>query len=112
MRLWGRNMDKMLEKLDHLRKEKGLSVFKLTEQAGLSENTVYNWYKKKSQPTIYALKAVCDVLGVSLSYFFAENTLENITAQEEALLRDFRSLNDEQKDLYVKLLNELTKVPK
>ena len=103
-------MDSILARLEALRKEKGLSVFKLTEQAGLSENTVYNWYKKKSQPTIYALKAVCDVLGVSLSYFFAANESENITAQEEALLRDFRALNAEQKELCLKLLNELTKV--
>ena len=48
-------MEDILKKLDKLRKEKGLSIFKLTELAGLSENTIYNWYNKGSKPTIEAL---------------------------------------------------------
>ncbi len=102
-------MEKILQKLDKLRKEKGFSLFKLTELTGLSENTIYNWYNKGSQPTIEALKAVCDALNVSLSYLFAENIGESISAQEEELIALFRNLTAEQKDLYIKLLKELTK---
>ena len=72
-------MEDILKKLDKLRKEKGLSIFKLTELAGLSENTIYNWYNKGSKPTIEALKAVCDVLNVSLSCFFAETINESVS---------------------------------
>lgn len=102
-------MEKILQKLDKLRKEKGFSLFKLTELTGLSENTIYNWYNKGSQPTIEALKAVCDALNVSLSYLFADNIGESISAQEEELIALFRNLTAEQKDLYIKLLKELTK---
>ena len=100
-------MENILQKLDKLRKEKGISIFKLTELAGLSENTIYNWYNKGSQPTIEALKAVCDVLNISLSCFFAENINESISAQEEDLLALFRKLTPSQKELYVQLLIEL-----
>ena len=100
-------MENVLQKLDKLRKEKGISIFKLTELAGLSENTIYNWYNKGSQPTIEALKAVCDVLNISLSCFFAENINESISAQEEDLLALFRKLTPSQKELYVQLLIEL-----
>lgn len=103
-------MDDILNKLDKLRKEKGFSIFKLTELAGLSENTIYNWYNKGSQPTIEALKAVCDVLNVSLSCFFAESINESISAQEEELLALFRPLTSAQKELYIRLLVELNKV--
>lgn len=102
-------MEKILQKLDKLRREKGFSLFKLTELTGLSENTIYNWYNKGSQPTIEALKAVCDALNVSLSYLFADNIGESISAQEEELIALFRNLTAEQKDLYIKLLKELTK---
>ena len=102
-------MENILQKLDKLRKEKGLSIFKLTELAGLSENTVYNWYNKGSQPTIEALKAVCDVLNISLSYFFAENSNESISAQEEELLDLFRGLTPKQKELSKQLLVEFNK---
>ena len=102
-------MEDILKKLDKLRKEKGLSIFKLTELAGLSENTIYNWYNKGSKPTIEALKAVCDVLNVSLSCFFAETINESIAAQEEELIILFRALTPDQKELCKKLLIELTK---
>ncbi len=102
-------MENILQKLDKLRKEKGISIFKLTELAGLSENTIYNWYNKGSQPTIEALKAVCDVLNISLSYFFAENINESISAQEEEFLTLFRNLTPDQKELCKQLLVELNK---
>ena len=103
-------MEDILKKLDKLRKEKGLSIFKLTELAGLSENTIYNWYNKGSKPTIEALKAVCDVLNVSLSYFFSETISESISAQEEEMLTLFRALTPDQKELCKKLLVEFNKV--
>ena len=102
-------MEDILNKLDKLRKEKGISIFKLTELAGLSENTIYNWYNKGSKPTIEALKAVCDALNVSLSCFFAETLNESISAQEEELLTLFRTLSPAQKELCEKLLIELNK---
>ena len=102
-------MEDILKKLDKLRKEKGISIFKLTELAGLSENTIYNWYNKGSKPTIEALKAVCDVFNISLSCFFAENINESISAQEEEILSLFRVLTPEQKELCKKLLIELNK---
>lgn len=103
-------MEDILNKLDKLRKEKEISIFKLTELAGLSENTIYNWYNKGSKPTIEALKAVCDALNVSLSCFFAETLNESISAQEEKLLTLFRTLSPAQKELCEKLLIELNKV--
>ena len=102
-------MENILQKLDKLRKEKGISIFKLTELAGLSENTIYNWYNKGSQPSLEALQAVCDVLNISLSCFFAENINESISAQEEKLLTLFRTLTPDQKELYMQLLVELNK---
>lgn len=103
-----------LEKLTALRKEQGLSIGKLTSLAGLSENTIYNWYKKDKniQPTVYTLKAVCDVLGVSLSCFFAENEKEYLSSQEERLLAAFSKLNEKQRALYLELIEEFTGTPK
>lgn len=57
-------MDDVLKKIDKLRREKNLSVFKLTALSDLSENTIYNWYRKGSSPTLYALRSVCNVLNV------------------------------------------------
>lgn len=89
-----------LEKLTKLRTEAGLSIGKLTTLAGLSENTIYNWYRKGKnvRPTVYALKAVCDVLGVSLSCFFAIDDKEYLSAQEERLLTAFSKVDERYRD--------------
>ena len=102
-------MNEILQKIDRLREEKGLSVFRLTELSGLSENTIYNWYNKGRSPSLSALESVCKVLDISLSCFFAENINESISAQEEQLLGAFRSLTAEQKNLVLQLLNEFEK---
>jgi hypothetical protein len=102
-------MDDVLKKIDKLRREKNLSVFKLTALSDLSENTIYNWYRKGSSPTLYALRSVCNVLNVSMSGVFAENTQEHLSAQEETLLLSFEELDDYQKELCLNLVKELAK---
>ena len=102
-------MDDVLKKIDKLRREKNLSVFKLTALSDLSENTIYNWYRKGSSPTLYALRSVCNVLNVSMSGVFAENKQEHLSAQEETLLLSFEELDDYQKELCLNLVKELAK---
>ena len=101
-------MEQVLKKIDALRKKQGLSIYKLTTQAELSENTIYNWYKKASVPTIEALQAVCRVLDVPLFSLFVTNEAEVLTAQEETLLARFRALSPSQKDLLLRIAQEFS----
>lgn len=102
-------MKELLDKIEKARKEKGLSIYKLTELSGLSENTIYNWYNKNSKPTIYALQAVCNVLDVSLASFFSNNENATLSEQEETLIYGFRRLSTNQKKLFLQVLNEFNK---
>lgn len=53
-------------------RESGMSMCELARKAGLSDNTIYNWFNaRQSQPTVEALKNVCDVLGISLPSLFS-----------------------------------------
>ena len=98
-----------LDKLTKLRADADLSIGKLTELAGLSPNTIYNWYKegRKVQPTVYALKAVCDVLGISLSSFFAIDNKEYLSAQEEQLLTAFSKVDEKYREHILIILEGL-----
>ena len=103
-------MKQILEKIDSLRREKGLSVYKLTIQAELSENTIYNWYKKNYCPTLDALEAVCRVLDISLFSLFATNESEALTSQEEQLISIFRKLSSSEKEILFHLATDLKKL--
>ena len=66
-------MNLILERIKTLTNAKDLTINKLTLMAGLSENTIYNWYNKGSEPSLHALKAICPILGVDLSCFGRRN---------------------------------------
>lgn len=100
-------LDSILTKIDNLCREKSLTKFKLTELAGLSENTIYNWYNKGAIPSIVALQNVCNVLGISLQELFASSNIEQLTVQETNLISAYKLLNDNQRVLILNLVNEL-----
>lgn len=101
-------MEEVLARLKALMKEKHLSIFKLTELAELSENTIYNWYNKGAEPSVHALQAVCKILGVSVSQLFAENETEYLSVQENEIISKFRRLSTSKRELIINLINELS----
>ncbi len=97
----------ILAKIDKIRLQKGLSVFKLTELAGLSANTIYNWYNKNAVPKITALQSICEVLGITLSELFANDEAEAITVHQQLLVVEFARLSENQQRLVLELIHEL-----
>ena len=100
-------MEKVLARLKALIEEKHLTIYKVTELAELSENTIYNWYNKGAEPTVRALQAVCSILGVSISQLFAENELDQLSSQENNLIKKFRKLSESKRKVVISLINEL-----
>lgn len=101
-------MDYVLEKLKNYMADKDLTVYKLTELSGLSINTVYNWYNKGAEPSLGALRSICDVLDISMSELFNEGDSNIYTNKEKKLINKFRTLSERQKDFLVKFLGAFT----
>jgi len=102
-------MDNTLEKLKSYMADKGLTIYKLTEMSALSVNTIYNWYNKGAEPSLHALRAICEVLDISMSEFFDEGNQDFYTNREIKLINKFRTLSEHQKDLLVKFLDAFVK---
>ena len=69
-------MDKkiILNRIDELMKEKGITNYQLKEEAEIS-NTIYQWRKNATRdktrvPSLRSIEKICDYFGVSLAYFF------------------------------------------
>ena len=56
----------LFERTKDTAKLRGISLQQTAEMAGLSKNALYNW--KTKEPSAVSLKAVADVLGVSVDY--------------------------------------------
>ncbi|MUV40616.1 helix-turn-helix domain-containing protein [Levilactobacillus brevis] len=61
----------MFEKIKKIAKERGYSLSQLNDKAGLKTNVIYSW--KTKAPSADKLKAVADVLGVSVDYLIGKN---------------------------------------
>lgn len=67
------------ERLVELRTAKGLTTNKLANLAGVSQSHLREIELGKRNPTVETLTYFCDVLGVSLSDFFADNNEAEIS---------------------------------
>jgi transcriptional regulator with XRE-family HTH domain len=56
----------VLDRIKEISKKRGLSLNKVNELSGLGTNIVYSW--KTKRPSAESLKAVADVLNVSVDY--------------------------------------------
>ena len=54
------------------RTHKGLTASGLAKRLGVVQGAVSNWECGRTEPTQSRLRAICDVLGISVVEFFAE----------------------------------------
>ncbi|MGN0162562.1 MAG: helix-turn-helix domain-containing protein [Candidatus Ornithomonoglobus sp.] len=78
-------------RIKELREQKGITVNKLANLAGISQSYLRDVELGKKNPTVETLSYFCDALGVSMKYFFDDNIEGNIF-----LLSAISKLSNEQ----------------
>lgn len=99
------------EKLRALRKQKGLTLDKLADAAGLSKSYLWELENRESQrPSAEKLTALADVLGVSAPYFIEEDVRKPQERHfDEAFFRDYQKLEPEAKEQLRKIIKAFKK---
>ena len=59
-----------LDRIKKISKQRGFSLTKVNDMANLGTNTIYSW--KHKEPGINNLKAVANVLNVSVDYLLGK----------------------------------------
>jgi len=91
------------KKITFLREQKGLTVNKLANQAGISQSFLREIELGNKKPTIETLSLVCGALDVSLRDFFDDSFQTNL--ENDQLLQEIFRLKPEQ----IRLLTEFLK---
>lgn len=100
---------------------RGISLQQTAEKAGLSKNAIYNW--KTKEPSTVSLRAVANVLGVSVDYLLGNtdemhstrtepelpNDLEEVLKQVNPLTFCGAELTDDQKMLLYNMAKEMSR---
>lgn len=83
----------MFERIEFISKKRGMSLREVNEKAKLGTNAIYRW--KKQVPSVDKIKAVANVLGVSVDYLLgkseSQTTSDNKDLDVEEAIDSMRS---------------------
>ena len=95
------------EKLRELLDQSGWTEYRLARNAGLSDSTIINIFKRNTVPSIPTLEAICKGFGITLAQFFAEGEMVEITPELQEIFRAWRYLTPEQKEALLHLMDTM-----
>ena len=103
----------IIQRLNELRLERNMSVYRLSELTGINQSTLANTFSRKIVPSIKNLTLLCEAMGITPAQFFTEQEApELLTAEEERLLQDLRSLPEELKESIADLVRKVASLPR
>ena len=85
------------ERLQQLLRERNWTEYRLAKEGGLSMSTLQNIYKRNTIPTIDTLERICKTFGITLSQFFAEGEVIDLSPELKRLFDGWVNLTQEQK---------------
>ena len=95
------------ERIFLLMDKNGLSQKEFSEQTGISQSTISDWKRKKTNPSADKILKICEVLHVTPNELLSEGTVHDdgrtdyvfaLNRDEEVVLESFRSLESRQKE--------------
>lgn len=95
------------ERLQQLLKERGWSEYRLAKSCGLSESTIANIFRRNTLPSIATLETICGGFGITLSQFFAESEMVELTPELKELFDGWAYLTPEQKDAVARVIKAM-----
>lgn len=94
-------------RLKELLDERGWTKYQLARRCGLSDATITNIFHRNTMPSIPTLEAICRGYGITLSQFFAEGEMVELTPELKDLFDSWAALTPEQKAAAQQMLNAM-----
>ena len=88
-------------------KEREWTEDRLSKECGLSESTLANIFRRNTVPSITTLETICDAFGITLSQFFAEGEMVELTPELKVLFENWVSLTADQKEAALHMIQAL-----
>ena len=91
------------KRIKALREAKKISIYRLSQDSGISQGHISDLENGINQPTIETLKRILAPLGCSLSEFFNEGEVSVLSEKEKELVANYRTMPDEKAELFLQL---------
>ena len=93
------------KRLRQLLEERGWSEYRLSKECGLSESTLANIFRRNTLPSIGTLESICAGFGITLSQFFAEGDMVEMTSELKEVFNGWVNLTTEQKNAVMQIIS-------
>ena len=97
------------ERLRRLLEERGWTEYRLAKKCGLSQSTIANIYRRNTVPSIATLEVICNGFGITLSQFFADGEMVELTPNLKDIFDSWVNLTPEQKAAALQMLRAMEK---
>ena len=74
----------------------------------MAQSTIGNIFRRNTVPSISTLEAICSGFGITLSQFFAEKDMVELTPELKDLFESWVVLTPDQKDAAQKMLKAMS----
>ena len=95
------------ERLRKILNERGWTYYKLSKSSGLSESTVTNIFKRNTVPSIPTLELICKGFGITLSQFFADGDMDELTPDLKQIFDGWSNLTPRQKQAVMQMIDAM-----
>ncbi len=97
-----------LARLQQLLLERGWTEYKLSKECGLAQSTIGNIFRRNTVPSLATLETICKGFGITLSQFFAEGDLVELTPELKELFDHWVNLTPAQKSAAIQMLKAMS----
>ena len=95
------------ERLKKLLKDRGWTEYRLAKNCNLSESTIANIFRRNTVPSITTLEMICKGFGITLSQFFSDCDMVELTPELKELFDSWVNLTPEQKKAVTQMLKAM-----
>lgn len=79
----------------------------MAKTCGLSESTIANIFRRNTVPSIATLETICNGFGITMSQFFAEGEMVELSPELKELFDSWVNLTPEQKNAAIQMLQAM-----
>lgn len=97
----------VLVRLQKLLEDRGWSEYRLSKECGLSQSTIGNIFRRNTVPSLDSLEKICASFGITLSQFFADNDMIELTPDLKIIFEKWKVLSPPQKEALLQMVNAM-----
>ncbi len=95
-------------RLQQLLRERGWTEYKLSKECGLAQSTIGNIFRRNTLPSIATLETICKGFGITLSQFFADGEMVELTPELREVFESWMVLTPAQKSAVLQMLKAMS----